>query len=135
MICQTYEPEDDYAWMYRGVTGEKTRKLSKIQKKPKPIQEMESLFVGPGFPANPTKKRIPDPPPMPKSVQEQCRLDIRLDTVTRLQTKPRSMYTFVCAQELRRDEMAWHSKNVHSEIHGGLNNWIEHRCPLATYDG
>jgi hypothetical protein len=22
---------------------------------------------------------------------------------------------------------------VHSDIHGGLNNWLEARCPLAAY--
>ena len=55
--------------------------------------------------------------------QMNLSLDLRLETVTRLQTKPRSMYTFVCAQEFRRDEYGWHSKNVHSEILGGLNNW------------
>ena len=59
-------------------------------------------------------------------------MDIKLETVTRLQRKPRAMYTFVCAQEFRREEFAWHSKNVHDEIMGGLNNWLEHRCPLAA---
>ncbi len=24
-------------------------------------------------------------------------------------------------------------QNVHSDIHGGLNNWLEARCPLAAY--
>ena len=24
-------------------------------------------------------------------------------------------------------------RNVHSDIHGGLNNWIEARCPLSSY--
>ena len=55
--------------------------------------------------------------------QKLHRLDIRLETVTRLQTKPRAMYTFVCAQDFRRDEYAWHSQNVHNDIHGGLNSW------------
>ena len=43
------------------------------------------------------------------------------------------MYTFVCAQEFRRDEFAWHSKAVHNDILGGMNNWLEHRCPMAVY--
>ena len=32
-----------------------------------------------------------------------------------------------------RDEFAWHSKSVHNDILGGMNNWLEHRCPLAVY--
>jgi hypothetical protein len=24
-------------------------------------------------------------------------------------------------------------QNVHSDIHGGLNNWLEARCPLAAF--
>ena len=43
------------------------------------------------------------------------------------------MYTFVCAQQFRRDEYQWHSKNVHDDILGGMNNWIEQRCPMASY--
>ena len=27
----------------------------------------------------------------------------------------------------------YHFRNVHSDIHGGLNNWIEARCPLSSY--
>ena len=27
----------------------------------------------------------------------------------------------------------FHLRNVHSDIHGGLNNWIEARCPLSSY--
>ncbi|CAN8004499.1 unnamed protein product [Ixodes hexagonus] len=33
----------------------------------------------------------------------------------------------------RRDEYAWHYQNVHRDIHGGLNGWLEQRCPLAQY--
>ena len=43
------------------------------------------------------------------------------------------MYTFVCAKEFRRDEFAHHSKTIHDDIIGGMNNWLEHRCPLAIY--
>ena len=50
-----------------------------------------------------------------------------------MQVKPRAMYTFLCGAELRRDQWEGHCRNVHSEIHGGLNNWIEARCPLASY--
>lgn len=60
-------------------------------------------------------------------------LDLTLETITRYQSKPNDMYTFLCGQEFRRDEYSWHYKNVHNDIHGGLNGWLEHRCPLAHY--
>lgn len=76
------------------------------------------------------------PPPIippPLTLQEILALDLNLESITRYQAKPRSMYTFLCAQNFRRDEYPWHFKNVHSEIHGGLSGWIEARCPLACY--
>ncbi|XP_042189488.1 F-box only protein 30a [Callorhinchus milii] len=60
-------------------------------------------------------------------------LDLVLECVTRYQTKQRSMFTFVCGQLFRRDEFSSHFKNVHGDIHAGLNGWMEHRCPLAYY--
>lgn len=56
---------------------------------------------------------------------------LNIECMTRYQAKPRSMFTFLCAQEFRRDEYAWHYKNVHNDIHCGLNGWQEQRCPLA----
>jgi hypothetical protein len=146
IICSNYEEVDEFAWMYRGVEAANHRQRSSLSKRKKDkekhaLKPPESLFVGPGFPAlsMKTKKKtkvkgyfVPAPPPMPESVLRTCRLDIKLETVTRLQTKPKAMYTFVCAQEFRRDEFPWHSKNVHDDIHGGMNNWMEHRCPLAS---
>ncbi|XP_048831342.1 F-box only protein 30a [Brienomyrus brachyistius] len=61
------------------------------------------------------------------------RLDLVLECVARYQTKQRSMFTFVCGQLFRRDEFSSHFKNVHGDIHAGLNGWMEHRCPLACY--
>ncbi|XP_069742139.1 F-box only protein 30a isoform X2 [Narcine bancroftii] len=60
-------------------------------------------------------------------------LDLVLECVTRHQSKQRSMFTFVCGQFFRRDEFPSHFKNVHGDIHAGLNGWLEHRCPLAYY--
>lgn len=158
--------------MYRGVEGalgaakrEQAKKIKNVLKTKKELKSIDDPFTGPGEPARKsgTKSKsgkyfIPDPPPMPKNLHDPCRLDIRLETVTRLQAKPRVMYTFVCAQEFRRyftreeisvtifqnqlelaflvsfrDEFGSHSKNIHSDILGGLNNWLEHRCPLASY--
>lgn len=75
---------------------------------------------------------IPPPPSSPPMIVS-LGLDLTLESITRYQTKPKNMYTFLCAQEFRRDEYSWHYKNVHSDIHGGLNGWLEHRCPLAHY--
>ncbi|KAF3700941.1 F-box only protein 30 [Channa argus] len=61
------------------------------------------------------------------------RLDLVLECVARYQTKQRSMFTFVCGQLFRRDEFLSHFKNVHGDIHAGLNGWMEQRCPLAYY--
>ncbi|XP_054653297.1 F-box only protein 30a [Dunckerocampus dactyliophorus] len=61
------------------------------------------------------------------------RLDLVLECVARYQTKQRCMFTFVCGQLFRRDEFSSHFKNVHGDIHAGLNGWMEQRCPLAYY--
>ncbi|NXN99809.1 FBX30 protein, partial [Rhinopomastus cyanomelas] len=60
-------------------------------------------------------------------------LDLVLEYVARYQTKQRSMFTFVCGQLFRRNEFSSHFKNVHGDIHAGLNGWMEQRCPLAYY--
>nr|XP_015802735.2 F-box only protein 30 isoform X2 [Nothobranchius furzeri] len=40
---------------------------------------------------------------------------------------------FICSQPFRRDQFSSHFRNVHGDIHAGLNGWMEHRCPLAYY--
>ncbi|XP_075059833.1 F-box only protein 30 [Mixophyes fleayi] len=60
-------------------------------------------------------------------------LDLVLECVARYQAKQTSMFTFVCGQLFRRDEFSSHFKNVHGDIHAGLNGWMEQRCPLAYY--
>ena len=154
IICGRYEETDDFEWMLQGskamqsssfgqriMERKKKKKLEKIVKLG-PKESIGDLFVGPGEPAtipsvNKTNKnQVPTAPEMPKNmdlVNSLVRLDLRLETETRLQTKPKSMYTFVCAQQFRRDEYQWHSKNVHDDILGGMNNWLEHRCPMAVY--
>ncbi len=100
------------------------------------LKENKDFFQGPGEPTVKTKdkKGIPKPPPLPNGLyRPQLWLDSRLETVTRWQNKPVSMYTFVCAQEFRRDQFADHAKNIHNDVFGGLNNWMEARCPLSVY--
>ncbi|XP_068198493.1 F-box only protein 30-like [Antennarius striatus] len=43
------------------------------------------------------------------------------------------MFPFICGQSFRRDQFSSHFKNVHSDIHAGLNGWMERRCPMAYY--
>ncbi|GFS54024.1 f-box only protein 30 [Trichonephila inaurata madagascariensis] len=71
----------------------------------------------------------------PSSTPPWCvSLGLDLNVEARSQHPPSNfMYTFLCCQEVRRDEYGWHYKNVHSEIHRGLNGWLLERCPLAQY--
>ena len=155
LVCPKYEEKDAYEWMYRGMQGmaacqdpatfkgrQKGKKHLEKAKKPEPKRSIGDLFFGPGEPATQLTyhkvdgKRVPNPPDLPGATNisnSSMRLDLRLETETRLQTKPKSMYTFVCAQQFRRDEYHWHSKNVHDDILGGMNNWLEQRCPMASY--
>ena len=81
-------------------------------------------------------EEIPPPPsvnaPGP-ALKQILGLDLTLQAISRYKAKPPSMYTFRCAQELRRDQYSSHFLNVHMDIHGGLSGWLEHRCPLAHY--
>ncbi|CAH1787398.1 unnamed protein product [Owenia fusiformis] len=76
---------------------------------------------------------IPTPPIAPITLHQMLALDLNVESVTRYQVKPKAMYTFLCAQEFRRDEYPWHFRNVHNDIHSCLNGWLEQRCPLAHY--
>ncbi len=142
LICLNYEEVDEYDWMLKGVTNLETRfeeiyKKKRAMKKQPVLKEANDFFQGPGRPAHGLLRDangIPIPPELPKNLlSTRVWLDVKLETVTRLQTKPTQMYSFVCGQEFRRDEFHWHSKTVHDDILGGLNNWVEHRCPMASY--
>lgn len=74
---------------------------------------------------------VPPPPPVPKC--NTLSLEIGIRSIAFFKPKPRAMYTFRCGMDFRKDELAAHSKDIHSDIHGGLNGWIEHRCPLFQY--
>jgi len=130
MICPSFEEEGEFDWMLKDRAVKK-----KKAKTPPPLKPFPDLLIGPTIcPPNPVKSRIaPKPPPPPPDLSSTMRFDIKMEVVTKLQQKPRAMYTFMCGQELRRDQWEGHCKNVHSDIHGGLNNWIEARCPLASY--
>ena len=130
MICPLYEEEGEFDWM------NKDKMKMKKEKKPPPVvlKELPDLLTGPTVcPPSVRRRARPSPPPAPPDLTQVMRFDLKIETVTRLQQKPRAMYTFLCGQELRRDQWEDHCRDVHSEIHGGLNNWIEARCPLSTY--
>ncbi|KPM06708.1 F-box domain containing protein 2 [Sarcoptes scabiei] len=74
---------------------------------------------------------IPSPPPVPKC--NALSLEISIRSYAFYQPKPKAMYTFRCGMDFRKDELAAHSRDIHSDIHGGLDGWIEHRCPLFQY--
>jgi len=141
MLCPLHEAEGEYDWMARD--PEDNHKLPHIVKKkqkvPPPPKSWPSLLAPPCALTQPVGRGAggrpgpPPPPPPPANLHQRMRFDIRMETVTRLQQKPRAMYTFLCGAELRRDQWEGHCKNVHSDIHGGLNNWLEARCPLSSY--
>ena len=123
--------------MKRNKNGEASRKFQK-----KLFDTTGDLFVG----TNETdglkqcsKKSayIPRPPlieHMEKiDINKSLRLSLRFTTEPKHASKPMLMYSFTCSKSFRRDQIQWHWKNVHDDIFGGLDDWMEHRCPLASY--
>jgi len=145
MICPMFEEESEFDWVKRtrlvrdGASDDKLLELARFKKKAKkapPPKPFPDLLMGPtlSVPDPPKYRgRIPPAPPPPPKHEITMGFDIKIESVTRLQQKPKSMYTFLCGAELRRDQWEYHCKNVHSDIHGSLNNWMEARCPLASY--
>ncbi|XP_030635303.1 F-box only protein 40 [Chanos chanos] len=64
---------------------------------------------------------------------KSLKLYVQMDkeSVTSRHTKANSAFNFSCGHFFRRDEYAFHFKNVHSDIQSGLSGWFEQRCPLA----
>ena len=87
--------------------------------------------VVPVCPSHAASPAAPNPPAVP--LLSTLGLDLSIECIPRYQNKPKSMYTFVCAQDFRRDQYADHYRNWHSDIHGGLDGWLEQRCPLARW--
>ena len=63
---------------------------------------------------------------------ETLGLNIVIETLPKFQ-RQHAMYNLACEQDFRRDQYCDHFQNVHADIHGGLNGWIQERCPLAQY--
>lgn len=90
---------------------------------------------------NPLVGMPPVPPQFPARLSEhiddayifkELGLNVIIETIPKFQ-KNYPMYNFPCQVNLRRDQYCSHFKNVHGDIHGGLNSWIQHRCPLFQY--
>jgi len=64
---------------------------------------------------------------LPKGIS----LRIGKDTFPRSLPKPKSVHTFLCAHDLRRDEIHNHSKVVHDIIDSGFGSWVDQNCPMA----
>nr|XP_023663041.1 F-box only protein 40-like [Paramormyrops kingsleyae] len=58
-------------------------------------------------------------------------VQIQAESVTRRHNKASSIFTFLCGHTFRRDEFAWHFRNVHSDLCSVLDGWFQQRCPLA----
>ena len=154
MICRTYEEPDEFDWIIRGVSNDfesikiKTGRQKKAAlAKQQQVMETKSkcigdLLMGPERLIKKTSlaqedKVVPDPPLVlldDTSVTiNKLSLELNIEKEARHQNKPINMYTFVCGKSFRRDEYMHHMKNVHDDIMGGLTNWIQTRCPLASY--
>ena len=64
-------------------------------------------------------------------VQPTVRLNREM--LPRSQPKPKDMFTFLCAQDFRRDEFENHARVAHDVADSGLGGWVERRCPLARF--
>ena len=69
---------------------------------------------------------------MKNAATEQLGLNVVIETIPKFQ-KNYPMYSIPCNVDLRRDQYCSHFKNIHNDIHGGLNYWIQQHCPLAQY--
>jgi hypothetical protein len=158
IICPTYEEPDEFDWILRGVTDDFQNHsignfLIKTSRKKKAMEKQQvlaykskcigDLWLGPEKLSNPSNLKrkqhvVPTPPKLVLKDNQNVTLNgmslnIDIEKEARHQMKPKNMYTFVCGKSFRRDEYANHMKNVHDDIMGGLSNWIEQRCPLASY--
>ena len=112
MICPTYEEEGEFDWMRRELPGFNKMTKSKKNAAPPPPKQFPDLLVGPTLcPPQPRPgRRMPLAPPPPPDLTATMRFDIKVETVTKLQQKPRAMFTFLCGQEFRRDQWESHSR-------------------------
>ena len=101
------------------------------------------LFIGPNEEndseiSKNQRNRVPYPPIFEhlerNQLNQNVQLSLRFSNEPKHSLKPILMYSFTCSQFFRRDQIQWHWKNIHDDIFGGLDDWVEHRCPLASYD-
>lgn len=69
----------------------------------------ESKCDSVGYAADTSEPATLEPPSLP--CLTTLGLDLSIECIPRYQNKPKSMYTFVCGKDFRRDEYAWHYRN------------------------
>ena len=71
------------------------------------------------------------PPIVHKKKSRAAVVRLNKEMLRRSYPKPKNMFTFLCAQDFRRDEFESHSCFAHDVVDSGLGGWVERRCPLA----
>lgn len=128
-------------------TNEKRKSLKRTENisklfAPKHFQTIGDWLEGPKERANTNinskmKTNPPEPPVVETLERNQLNkgmmVNLSFTNESKHTAKATEVYSFTCSQMFRRDQFEWHSKNVHDDIFGGLHDWVEHRCPLASY--
>lgn len=83
--------------------------------------------------SKPPPESVPPPRPPPVPNCNTLSLQLSIQSLPSHNLKPRSIYSFRCGLDFRKDELASHYRDIHNMIIGGLDGWIEHRCPLFVY--
>ena len=140
-----HQPVSWWSDMYFSDSFRKAKGMKKNKKEETARNAQKKGFNTIGDPKEPatfrqcSKKRggIPLPPIVEHldkiNINKSLRLSLRFTTEPKHASKPMLMYSFTCSKSFRRDQIQWHWKNVHDDIFGGLNDWMEQRCPLASY--
>jgi len=93
---------------------EENHTLNNINNESERISDVDSSFDDEDVLTCPeVDANAPTPPTQTPSVLllTTLGLDIAIECLPHYLNKPKSMYTFVCAQDFRRDEYAWHYQN------------------------
>ena len=140
-----FQPVSWWSDMYFSDSFRKATEMKKNKKEGTSRDVQKKRFNTIGDPNEPasfkqcSKARggIPRPPIVEHmeriSINKSLRLSLRFTTEPKHASKPMLMYSFTCSKSFRRDQINWHWKNIHDDIFGGLDDWMEHRCPLASY--
>lgn len=116
------------------IERERQQKLESLTPNPSPLPQEEELKSQPPsieVKEDDTEDNCNDEDKLINLYNKKIQLHELLGLCLNVENYPSGSFTFSCDQSFRRDEIAWHFKNVHSEIQNGLNGIMEQRCPLA----